>query len=126
MYFKDKSVKLKEILMNIYESLKLSNPPSLSEHFKDVEKHEKKISEIKPIPDKPFTESERNVVIGTRLSDYESMLDFICNYLTFSISNIKADRIKQLVEFNNKFTNYNGKTIRGNELISIMNRIIDY
>ena len=69
----------------------------------DPYKLEKKISEIKPIPDKPFTESERNVIIGTRLSDYESMLDFICNYLTFSISNIKADRIKQLVEFNNGF-----------------------
>ena len=34
--------------------------------------------------------------------------------------------LEQLVEFNNKFSNYNGKTIRGNELISIMNRIIDY
>ena len=69
----------------------------------DPYKLEKKISEIKPISDKPFSESERNVVIGTRLSDYESMLDFICNYLTFSISNIKADRIKQLVDFNNGF-----------------------
>ena len=69
----------------------------------DPYKLEKKISEIKPISDKPFSESERNVVIGTRLSDYESMLDFICNYLTFSISNIKADRIKKLVDFNNGF-----------------------
>lgn len=34
--------------------------------------------------------------------------------------------LEQLVEFNNKFSNYNGKTIRGNELLSIMNRIIDY
>ncbi len=32
----------------------------------------------------------------------------------------------QLVEFNNKFQNYAGKTIRGNELVSIMNRIVDY
>ncbi len=69
----------------------------------DPYKLEKKISEIKPISDKPFSESERNVVIGTRLSDYESMLDFICNYLTFSISNIKADRIKLLLAFNNGF-----------------------
>ena len=63
----------------------------------------KKISEIKPISDKPFNESERNLVIGTRLSDYESMLDFICNFFTFSVSNIKADRIKKLVDFNNGF-----------------------
>lgn len=38
----------------------------------------------------------------------------------------EATMIEQLVEFNNKFSNYNGKTIRGNELLSIMNRIIDY
>ena len=69
----------------------------------DPYKLEKKISEIKPISDKPFTESERNTVIGTRLSDYESMLDFICNFFTFSVTNIKADKIKKLVEFNNGF-----------------------
>lgn len=69
----------------------------------DPYKLEKKVSEIKPISDKPFADSERNIVIGTRLSDYESMLDFICNYLTFSVSNIKADRIKQLIAFNNGF-----------------------
>lgn len=34
--------------------------------------------------------------------------------------------IKQAVEFNNKFADYQGKDVRGNELISIMNRIIDY
>ena len=34
--------------------------------------------------------------------------------------------VEQTLEFNNKFENYNGKTIRGNELISIINRIIDY
>lgn len=38
----------------------------------------------------------------------------------------EATMLEQLVEFNNKFSNYNGKTIRGNELLSIMNRIIDY
>ena len=37
-----------------------------------------------------------------------------------------AKMIEQLVEFNNKFQNYNGEVIRGNELISIMNRIVDY
>lgn len=37
-----------------------------------------------------------------------------------------AKMVEQTVEFNNKFENYNGQTIRGNELISIMNRIIDY
>lgn len=34
--------------------------------------------------------------------------------------------LQQLIEFNNKFANYDGKEIRGNELVSIMNRIVDY
>lgn len=37
-----------------------------------------------------------------------------------------AKIIEQTLEFNNKFENYNGQTIRGNELISIMNRVSDY
>lgn len=69
MYFKEKSVELKEILMNIYESLKLSNPPSLSEHFKDVEKHEKKISEI--------------------IFDKEKIIKFNNEYCVFSENNLE-------------------------------------
>lgn len=34
--------------------------------------------------------------------------------------------VEQITEFNNKFENYNGQTIRGNELISVMNRVVDY
>ena len=34
--------------------------------------------------------------------------------------------IEQVTEFNNKFDNYSGKTIRGNELISVMNKVVDY
>lgn len=34
--------------------------------------------------------------------------------------------VEQTVEFNNRFENYNGQTIRGNDLISVMNRVIDY
>ena len=33
---------------------------------------------------------------------------------------------QQMIEFNNKFENYRGQTIRGNELISLLNRIIEY
>lgn len=38
----------------------------------------------------------------------------------------KMTEIEQLQEFNARFANYEGKEIRGNELVSIMNRIIDY
>ncbi len=37
-----------------------------------------------------------------------------------------AKMIEQVTEFNNKFDNYSGKTIRGNELISVMNKVVDY
>lgn len=37
-----------------------------------------------------------------------------------------AKIIEQTVEFNNRFENYNGQTVRGNEIISVMNRVIDY
>lgn len=38
----------------------------------------------------------------------------------------KAKMVEQVTEFNSKFDNYSGKTIRGNELISVMNRVVDY
>ncbi len=34
--------------------------------------------------------------------------------------------IEQDAEFNAKFENYNGQTIRGNELISVMNKVVNY
>lgn len=34
--------------------------------------------------------------------------------------------VEQLDKFNKQFQNYSGKVIRGNELISLMNKIIDY
>lgn len=34
--------------------------------------------------------------------------------------------LEQLVQENKKFANYNQQTIRGNELVSVMNRIVDY
>ena len=34
--------------------------------------------------------------------------------------------VEQVTEFNSKFDNYSGKTIRGNELVSIMNKVVDY
>ena len=37
-----------------------------------------------------------------------------------------AKMIEQVTEFNSKFDNYNAQTIRGNELITVMNRVVDY
>lgn len=69
----------------------------------DPYKNDKKISDIE-IPEVSFyNDSERNVVIGTRLSDFESILDFLCNYFKFSIASITVDRIKKLIALNNVF-----------------------
>lgn len=38
----------------------------------------------------------------------------------------KVTQAKQLAEFNSVYDNYNRKNIRGSDLISLMNRIIDY
>ncbi|MBQ7159210.1 MAG: hypothetical protein IJS09_07305 [Treponema sp.] len=69
----------------------------------DPYKLDKKISDIKAPDDAPFTENERSLTMGMRLSDYESTLDFLCNYYKFSISNINMATIKKLVALNNAF-----------------------
>ena len=37
-----------------------------------------------------------------------------------------ATIVEQIAEFNAQFENYNGKDIRGNELISVMNKVVNY
>lgn len=69
----------------------------------DPYKHDKKISDIVPPSDDEFTETDRANILGTRLSDYESMVDFICNYYNFSIESITLDKIRKMNELNNTF-----------------------
>ena len=70
----------------------------------DPYKHDKKISSIVCPEETPFNDNERNQKLGLRLSDYESMIDYICNYMKFSVAALTADKIKKLLEFNNSFT----------------------
>lgn len=69
----------------------------------DPYKLEKKISDIEILPNEPFVDSERALVIGTRISDYEGILDFVSTYYKFSIENLTFPKIKKFVEFNNTF-----------------------
>ena len=69
----------------------------------DPYKLDKKISDIRAPEDTAFPENERALVMGMRLSDYESNLDFLCNYYKFSISNLNVVAIKKLVALNNAF-----------------------
>jgi len=67
----------------------------------DPYKLEKKISTITPIDDSSFLETERASVIGTRLSDYDNMLDFISSYVKFTVDSLQLETIKKLVAFTN-------------------------
>ena len=69
----------------------------------DPYKLERKISDIVVPDDSPYIESERAMVIGSRFSDYEGMLDFICTYFKFSTDNFDLIKIKKLNDLNGAF-----------------------
>lgn len=48
------------------------------------------------------------------------------NLSTYQKSNIESDRDSQIVEFNNKYETYNKQNLRGSELYSLLNKVIDY
>lgn len=64
---------------------------------------DKKISAIVVPESTPFAESDISNVFGTRFSDYETMLDFICTYFRFSTENFTLPNIKKLLDFNKVF-----------------------
>ena len=70
----------------------------------DPYKLDKKISDIKAPENGQFVENERSVIMGQRFSDYESTLDFLCNYYKFSVSQLTLANIKKLVDLNNAIT----------------------
>ena len=40
--------------------------------------------------------------------------------------NTQGDRDAQVVEFNNQYETYNRKNVRGSDLYSLLNRVVDY
>lgn len=70
---------------------------------KDPYKLDKKIVDVVPMEDEEFSDNERNLVIGMRFSDYESMLEYVCNYYKFSVSHLTIAEIKKLVAMVNSF-----------------------
>lgn len=69
----------------------------------DPYKKDKKISDIKGPESSEFSDSERSIVLGTRLSDYESTLDFICNFVRFNTDSMTVDMVNKLLSFNATF-----------------------
>ena len=61
---------------------------------------DKRISDI-VIPDtSPFPDTDTANQLGSRFSDYELMLDFLCTYYSFTVENLTIPRIKKLLDFN--------------------------
>ena len=57
---------------------------------------DKRISDI-TVPDTSvFPESDNATQLGSRFSDYETMLDYICTYFRFTVDNITIPTTKKL------------------------------
>lgn len=69
----------------------------------DPYKLDRRISEIVVTPTTPFSDGEMQTVLGERISEFETMLDFICMYFRFSTENLTIDKIKKLLELNKVF-----------------------
>lgn len=64
---------------------------------------DKKITDVQIPEEFDFSEKDRNMIIGVRLSDFERVIDFLCNFFKFSAKNLSLERIKKLVGLNNYF-----------------------
>lgn len=66
----------------------------------DPYKHEKNIISITLPSTEDFKDQERAAVLGIRLSEYETSLDFLCNYIKFSLESLTIEHIKKLMQLN--------------------------
>ena len=80
----------------------------------DPYKWDKRISEVVVPPADAFTEQDFGQVLGERLSSYETMLDFVCNYYRFNVDSIPVTKVKLLVDLNKCFQWDNLTTANGN------------
>lgn len=64
----------------------------------DPYKNDQKISEIQAPDDETFLESERDQAMSVRLSKFDSMLDFLNNYVQFRLETLDLKQIRNLVK----------------------------
>jgi len=65
----------------------------------DPYQYEKKLSDINPISTDGFQENEKSTIIGIRLSEFESQLDFLQNFYDFSLDALNLSKLKKLILF---------------------------
>lgn len=92
----------------------------------DPYKLDRRISDIVVPESTPFPESDIAAVLGARLSEYETMLDFICTYFRFSVDFISIGKIKNLMELGKVFdwTNLspNSSKMNSRALATVLNQ----
>lgn len=82
-------------LRSVYDSLisLLSKKGLLSE---DPYQFSEKISEIKPVANEPFLESQKQSVVSIRMHNFESQLAFLAEYYQFSLDYLTLGRLKAI------------------------------
>jgi len=66
----------------------------------DPYKLDKKVTQITVPAQEDFKDSEKATALGVQLSEYESSLEFLCNYFKFSIETLTLSNIKKLMQLN--------------------------
>lgn len=70
----------------------------------DPYKYDSKIGDIEIPSEENFADGERAIIIGSRLAQYEAMLDFINNYFIFNCDFLNTEKINKLAALNRVFT----------------------
>lgn len=71
--------------------------------YDDPYKYDSRMSEIKVPSNEGFADSERAAVIGSRLAQYQTMLDFLANSYQFNCSFLTPQRISAMLALNKTF-----------------------
>ncbi len=66
----------------------------------DPYKRDKRVVDIMLPDTSDFPDNEGPTVLGVRLSDYETSLDFLCHYMQFSVDALTPEKIKKILAFN--------------------------
>jgi hypothetical protein len=64
----------------------------------DPYQYAEKISEIKPVPNEPFLESQRLTVVSIRMHHFESQLAFLSDYYQFSLDYLTLPRLRSITQ----------------------------
>lgn len=83
---------------NLYETLTKKNII-----VPDPYRLDKRINSIIVPENGPYSESDMAKIMGTRFSDYDVMLDYLCTYFRFTTDALTLPVLKKLIDFNKTF-----------------------